>query len=126
MTPSFNCHCPVVPYHYKDGTPKPKHVIVFDVHYPSVPKANLKYLRVLPGGKHLEFLIASPKFYTDEKVLKKQLGHVYNADSARTAARVTQVTHPVNKKQYPGRENFIKGKPVSYYFLLLCSLIVQK
>ena len=85
---------------------------------------NLKYLRALPGGRQVTFLIASSKFYTDEKVLKKQLGHAYNADSACTAARVTQVTHPVNKKQYPGRENFIKGKPVSYYFLLLCSLIV--
>eukprot|EP00956_Cyclotella_meneghiniana_P024430 scaffold49001_cov77-Cyclotella_meneghiniana.AAC.1 len=107
MAPDFNYHCPVTPYHYKEGL---KHLIAFDVQFPSVPKENLKYLRVEPGGKQVAFLIASPKFYTQEKVLKQQLGHAYKEDSARTAARYMQVTHPANKK-YPGRENFIEGKP---------------
>ena len=69
--PDFTYHCPVFWYHFKEGL---KHVIYFNVHYPSCPKDNLKYLKVLPGGRQVAFLVACSKTYTKEKVLKAQMG----------------------------------------------------
>ena len=65
--PNFNYNCPTIPYHYKEGN---KHVIAYDVAYPSVPSKNLKYLKVLPGGRQVAFLIATPRFFATKKVLK--------------------------------------------------------
>ena len=105
--PDFSYHCPVFGYHFKEGQ---KHVIYFDVHYPSCPKDNLKYLKVLPGGRQVAFLVACSKKHTKEKVLKAQMGREYDPASARAEARAMQITHYVNTK-YPARENSVAGDP---------------
>lgn len=107
VQPDFSYHCPVIPVHYKKGV---KHLIKYDVMYPSVNSACLKYCRVLPGGKQVAFLIAMPRWPTSEAFLKEELKGSWHADDALVQARSQQITHFVNKT-IPARENFISGNP---------------
>ena len=78
--PNFNYNCPTIPYLYKEGN---KHVIAYNVVYPSVPTTNFKYLKVLPGGRQVAFLIATPRFFAIDR---GQMGDLFSETSARNQA----------------------------------------